>query len=458
MPRTRSEEPKTRHSKGISKGTYRLTCARCRARKVKCDGSTPECRICLAYGQPCHYDKTPPMSQVVAMAQRIEHLERNLTSSESNGVALPIDQDHAPSPTNAPAVPNVTQLDDISLAFNAQQSSPTFQSTSAVQEPTVREDIVTSGSAAEAHDLDVPTMNNDQLSVWQVRAYETCSEQLRLPIQKVKHLLKTYFTWVFPAFMFVSRPQFLQDTATGGQYSSPLLCSVLCLQATRFTDHVLGDELSSHVRFLLGREITRGPSMALVQALLQLSARELGHGSLHQAWLYSGMAFRLATDMGIMTRPTCFSTSAVDIYIRGQLAWSCYLWDKAMSLYLGRTPSLLECPNFEPLMIDGCIEEEIWKPYFGSSESGDNTNNSNEKASSSIQTYGASCFANFCKLGPIINDILVTIYAKKPNKDVFPFVQRTRDRLDAWRSCSPPHLIILTGSQTCPPPHILSQR
>lgn len=455
MPRTRSEESRTRQSKGVSKGTYRLTCARCRARKVKCDGSTPECRICLAYGQPCYYDKTPPMSQVVAMAQRIEHLERNLASSESNEVPVSIVQDHVSSQAHAPVVQTVAQLDDIGLAFNEQQSIPTFQSTSAVQEPTVREDIVT--STAEANDLDVPTMDEDQISVWEVRACEVCSEQLRLPIQKVKHLLKTYFTWVFPAFMFVSRPQFLQDTATGGRYSSPLLCSVLCLQATRFTDHVLGDELSSHVRFLLGHEITRGPSITLVQALLQLSARELGHGSLHQAWLYSGMAFRLATDMGIMTRTTGHNTSAVDIYVRGQLAWSCYLWDKAMSLYLGRTPSLLECPNFEPPIIDGCIEEEEWMPYFGSCERGNNMDD-NEKAWSSVQTYGASCFANFCKLGPIINDILVTIYAKKPSKDVFPFVQRTRDRLNAWRSCSPPHLIILTSSRICPPPHILSQR
>jgi hypothetical protein len=62
-----------------------LTCSRCRARKVKCDGRTPECRICQAYGAQCHYDKMPAMSQVISMTQRIEELEKMLASSETSG-------------------------------------------------------------------------------------------------------------------------------------------------------------------------------------------------------------------------------------------------------------------------------------------------------------------------------------------------------------------------------------
>jgi hypothetical protein len=45
---------------------------------------------------------------------------------------------------------------------------------------------------------------------------------------------------------------------------------------------------------------TGAPSIPTVQALLLLSAQECGQGNLSQAWLYSGMAFRLLVDLGIV--------------------------------------------------------------------------------------------------------------------------------------------------------------
>lgn len=38
--------------------------------------------------------------------------------------------------------------------------------------------------------------------------------------------------------------------------------------------------------------------------------------------------------------------SAEEIEIRRRLFWSCYTWDKAISLYLGRMPNFM--PNFSP--------------------------------------------------------------------------------------------------------------
>ncbi|MAD83199.1 MAG: hypothetical protein CL912_09545 [Deltaproteobacteria bacterium] len=64
------------------------------------------------------------------------------------------------------------------------------------------------------------------------------------------------------------------------------------------------------------------------------------------AWLYSGMAFRIAIDLGIhlpsdKLRGYVRSLTAEDIEIRKRLFWGCYTWDKAMSLYLGRMPAFI---------------------------------------------------------------------------------------------------------------------
>lgn len=144
----------------------------------------------------------------------------------------------------------------------------------------------------------------------------------------------------------------------GGPYYSPFLLTVLCAHVARFDDVKLGDILISRVRLLLGAEILRPSSIPTAQALLQLSARELAHGSISQAWLYSGMAFRMVSDLGLHHSTGKIASlahlSAEDLEIRRRLFWSCYFWDKAMSLYLGRIPVLAEVPgNHSPDLGDG---------------------------------------------------------------------------------------------------------
>jgi hypothetical protein len=96
------------------------------------------------------------------------------------------------------------------------------------------------------------------------------------------------------------------------------------------------------VRYLF-EDIQHGNSkVPTVQSLLLLSAQECGRGNRTQAWLYSGMAFRLIDDMGICVdgkrHTDAGQSSAEDIEIRNRLFWSCYFWDKLISLYFGRSP------------------------------------------------------------------------------------------------------------------------
>ncbi|KAF9776505.1 hypothetical protein IL306_005288 [Fusarium sp. DS 682] len=143
------------------------------------------------------------------------------------------------------------------------------------------------------------------------------------------------------------------DMAIGGPCYSPFLLTVMTSHAARFDSTKISEMLVNKARFLLGTEIHRPSSVPTAQALLQLSARDLAYGSTSQAWLYSGMAFRMVSDLGLHHSTVNIASlghlSTEDLEIRRRLFWSCYFWDKAISLFFGRTPVLLELPfNHSP--------------------------------------------------------------------------------------------------------------
>lgn len=119
---------------------------------------------------------------------------------------------------------------------------------------------------------------------------------------------------------------------TGGQYYSPLLLTIMVGHAARFNDRRIAEMLIARGRLLLGTEIHRPSSITTVQALLQLSARDLAYGQVSQAWTYSGIAFRMVSDLGLRHSSASIyslgSLNAEDLEIRRRLFWSCYFWDK----------------------------------------------------------------------------------------------------------------------------------
>jgi hypothetical protein len=66
------------------------------------------------------------------------------------------------------------------------------------------------------------------------------------------------------------------------------------------------------------------------------------------------MAFRMALDMGIHLPSDKLlayvkSLNAEDVEIRKRFFWSCYSWDKAISIYLERMPNFLPDTDGVPL-------------------------------------------------------------------------------------------------------------
>ncbi|KLU83191.1 hypothetical protein MAPG_02256 [Magnaporthiopsis poae ATCC 64411] len=296
------------------------------------------------------------------------------------------------------------------------------------------------------------------MATWEEFALGNASLQTGIPRTILAKLLHVHWTWVAPMFMWVYRPAFIRDMATGGRYYSEFLLTVMTGHAAKYHDDNCGDLLLARARRLLGTAIQQPSSIPTVQALLQLSARDLAHGSISQAWVYSGIAFRMASDLGLQHSGTDVKGLApVDLEIRRRLFWGCFFWDKATSLYAGRLPAVTE--SLEPsslYLLDDSSDLEPWIPYYGDSI---NLTASTRGQYPPHGNYSVSCFANSCRLSIIINDIVVRLYSKRSRSVTKAALRDIKLRLELWRAESPSHLRLEPDDPpaVCPPPHLVSQ-
>ncbi|KUJ07656.1 uncharacterized protein LY89DRAFT_631273 [Mollisia scopiformis] len=475
-----------------------LTCTNCRVRKTRCDGTQPGCKTCEVYHDECRYERPPPMSQIIAMAKRLQEAEdiianlnghRSTTSTQALGDDIVATSENASSTRTSTPKPSVaedehlpaehteTQIDGITsyktvpgdsllsdLSLDEHGKICYYGPTSAVHEPPNPEnhqspsvDLQTRQSKLEITSM--LTSNARELRAWEEFALGNLAFQSDLPRETITQLLQIHWTWISPMFMWVYRPAFMRDMTTDGPYFSQFLLIVLCAHAARFQNGQIGHMLISRARLLLGTEIHRPSSIPTVQALLQLSARDLAFGSISQAWLYSGMAFRMVSDLGLHQSTAKMvelgHLSSEDLEIRRRLFWSCYFWDKAISLYLGRMPALTELPSDPaPELMDQFGETEYWSPYYGQ------TGNLSEIPGGSyppMKSHSVSCFENSCRLAVILNHIILQLYSRRTPTQVD--LRSIREELDAWRSQSPHHLVYDPDNlpEISPPPHILTQ-
>ncbi|KAK9802157.1 putative Fungal-specific transcription factor domain-containing protein [Seiridium cardinale] len=439
------------------------------------------------------------MSQIIGMAKRLQEAEATIVElKKALAEQMAVEAEKSPTPGPASEELTITTTRSIPRAraaiprpayglsnsgSNASRESTTeellsdlsldasgkicyYGSTSAVHDPAAFAGRSPNFPSFEEQNskVDVRTLltsNAMESRTWEEFAIGNAAVQNDIPREIMSRLLKIHWAWISPMFMWVYRPAFMRDMMTGGQYYSPLLLNVMCGHAARFNDRRIAEPLIARARLLLGTEIHKPSSITTVQALLQLSARDLAYGHVSQAWTYSGIAFRMVSDLGLRHSSGSIyslgSLNAEDLEIRRRLFWSCYFWDKAMSLYLGRTPALTELPSTHaPELLDDFAEHDLWVP--------DDTGLAgSDKAPASgfppMKFHVVSCFVNSCKLAVIISDIILHLYSSHHEDDGDITLRAIRERLDDWRALTPEHLKLEPDNlpSRCPPPHIVSQ-
>ncbi|KAH6689399.1 putative Zn(II)2Cys6 transcription factor [Leptodontidium sp. MPI-SDFR-AT-0119] len=464
-------------------------CSNCRKRKSKCDSREPKCSTCLAHKSPCHYVKPPSLAYVRSLEARIEQLllerrgdsfcEENVVTEnerESNRWVSQISVDsrggvsfHNPTSVFHEAPSPDHRLDTLDQASNGTLSG-VADGRDTHQVDQMKHSLVS--NAAHQKRLEDLAMGN------------ITAIQSDIPAVVAVELLRFHWCWIHPMFMFVYRPAFTRDMALSSPnqpetsyFSGPLL-NVLLAHSSRFrvqgsedsdTENAMLNALAQKAQHSLALRLTSASSISIVQALLQQSARDFAFGNSSQAWLYSGMAFRIAIDLGIHLPSEKLygyvrSLAAEDIEIRKRLFWSCYTWDKAISLYLGRMPAFISLVESNPPeFMDDFTEHDLWEPFYGS---GQDQAGTLRPAYPPQKGYMISCFTGLCKLSMILSTIMLEIYgtstdtptdAGSPNPKSSAFIKISSSIHKWWIELpSPVRIDVQALPAISPPLHIVS--
>ena len=399
-----------------------------------------------------------------ALEEKVAYLEARLRVFESREKA----QSASPS----------SQLEDVVFGATASTIVPRFDALQVddghltVHGPNSFFNILKS----HQHDVDQPNdtqvspgdaqRGKDRLinSAWKERAFE----QLANIPEPMRTLLQNHWTWISPLFNFVYRPAFTRDMKTCGPYWSPALQNTILAHSVRwakmdpaFVEQLKpydgGSQFYRQAVATIFDDVRQGPGkIPDVQALLLLSAQAIGSGCKTQAWLYTGMAFRLIEDMGLNIDARSYAKTAgltdEDLEIRNRLFWSCYAWEKLLCLYLGRKPFILNTYASPPqLLLDDSAEIEIWSPS--------GTGVADPQLYPPTQSHATSCFIRMCALSEILHRVLTHLYDPLKHisdEDILDYVTNEQTNMQQWWDDLPGFLQISYYEPPlyCPPAHI----
>lgn len=161
----------------------------------------------------------------------------------------------------------------------------------------------------------------------------------------VGHLMTMYFTWHYAYFTTLSKNLFYRDYIRGqsSQYCSSLLVNAMLALGCHFSSWegarqnpedsaTAGDHFFKEAkRLILEHDEHEKAKLCTVQALALMSVREAGCGREGKGWVYSGMSFRMAYDLGLNVEATTLGVNKLteeEVDARRVTFWGCFLFDK----------------------------------------------------------------------------------------------------------------------------------
>lgn len=160
-----------------------------------------------------------------------------------------------------------------------------------------------------------------------------------------QRLMATFFREQYPFIMLVYREYFLRDYDIGaGKYYSDFLLYAICALGALLEDDTIhvSEIFAAQAQSLLYATLD-SPDLTILQGLVLLGYHEIAVGRTSKGWLFCGMAFRLAHEMGLHLDPNNWDgyTGFIrDREILRRVYWAVFVADKQLSLFFGRPPAL----------------------------------------------------------------------------------------------------------------------
>ncbi|KAK2060990.1 fungal-specific transcription factor domain-containing protein [Colletotrichum caudatum] len=393
-------------------------CIACRRRKSKCDGAMPSCAACASvYGTECVYDPNSDHRRKGVYREKIDSMKaRNSTLQILIEAILNANEDEVPDIVKR--IRTCDSLDTVAEQILKHEAMLQEADDNDDGDDAYTDDMPIEGERELARKMgelrlengsvrfiggtshliylsdpadadtnepesDANLANEDPITSW---TRVTDDKEL------VAHLMNMYFNWHYTYFTTLSKTLFYRDFF-GGKHSlqhkptihcSSLLVNAMLALGCHFTSvpgayaapddsRTKGDHFFAEAkRLIVENDEYERPRLTTVQALALMSVREAGCGREAKGWVYSGMAFRMAQDIGLNFDDGGMSPDkenlgehAVDA--RRITFWGCFLFDKAWSNYLGRLPQIpknsYNVPKYDVFPDE---DAELWAPYTDS--------------------------------------------------------------------------------------------
>ncbi|WPH04400.1 Nitrogen assimilation transcription factor nit-4 [Acrodontium crateriforme] len=394
-------------------------CVACRKRKSKCDGNIPACAACSqVYSTECIYDPNSDHRRKGVYKNDVDNLKiHNSTLQTLVQALLNYAEDDVPAlvreirtcesldvvaeriVAKEQGLIDESEGDDVFLhdVSGSGRATPTLETLLYGKMADLR---LTDGSTRyiggtshlmhmtpEDADLDVDeySQQDSPITSWTTVTHDP---------DLVMHLLNMYFTWHYTYFTTLSKTLFLRDFLLGKppsdtrrktHYCTPLLVNAILALGCHFTSHpgsrsdpedsgTAGDHFFREAkRLIMENDEHEKPRLTTVQALALMSVREAGCGREAKGWVYSGMSFRMACDMGLnldsgrLTSDKLVNGDEAEEDVRRVTFWGCFLFDKCWSNYLGRLPQLpLSSVTVPKIEVFPDEDSSQWAPYTDS--------------------------------------------------------------------------------------------
>jgi hypothetical protein len=400
-------------------------CVACRKRKSKCDGNTPACAACSqVYNTECVYSLASDLRRKGVYRSDADSLKtRNTTLQTLIHAILNYPEESVPALVRE--MRTCESLDKVAERVVAREQGLDLDESDHEQEDEDIHDYTHTSSATPQFEKQLSTRVGElRLDDGSVRYIGGTSNLLFLQAEKdsqassvsdvypqqenpvtswtnqtsdpelVMHLVNMYFTWHYTYFTCLPRHLFYRDFMRGRpppdtrrktEYCTPLLVNAILALGCHFTSSpgarenpddsaTAGDHFFREAkRLIMDNDEYEKPKMTTVQALALMSVREAGCGREAKGWVYSGMSFRMACDMGLNIDSSGLGHAADHTIdpeeedARRITFWGCFLFDKCWSNYLGRLPQLpssaITVPKFDVFPDE---DSASWAPYTDS--------------------------------------------------------------------------------------------
>ncbi|KAG2182351.1 hypothetical protein INT43_007281, partial [Umbelopsis isabellina] len=370
-------------------------CDLCRRKKIKCDGTIPICGNCQAFNLECGYKDTtkkrgPPKGYIEAIENRLHRMETLLGSlaqgDDPRSQALiaelnaPLETIHGElirtrpmrrqfnedDPESSPDTPSLTYND---LPQTMEEPDSPSLTVDQVNDSLGNLTIDDGGQMRYlGKSSGFYMLQNSRLfhhgafhfGARLVKGNQTKNgNRLEIlnpldmpPMDLQEHLIDLYFRHFYPTLPILHKKSFMDRLKSEDDKPDALLLNAIFAIASRISPDervredptvpdTAGEIFYERARFLLDQKCD-SVSTCTIQALLLLSSHQHGAMKSSRAWLYNGMAFRMAHALGLNHNCDSWNIPASEREERKRVFWCCFIVDRYTSAAFGRSTAIDE--------------------------------------------------------------------------------------------------------------------